>query len=485
MRWTDLLARRPGLKMPIALWLLTLAGCAAGPDYVRPVVTPPAAYKEAQGDQAAGVPWQSAQPQVVDAHRPWWEGYGDATLNDLVTQANAASLDIRVAEARYRQAQAAVQAARANYFPQVGASVSVGQGRSLSSKYLVTGNDSAGLSASWEPDLWGRVSRSVEASAASAQASAADLAAARLSIQAALVQDYLQLRISDVQSDLLNRTVQDYAKAYSLTRSQREAGVATGADVALAEAQLKSTQAQAIDLGVQRSQLEHAIALLLGKSPAEFSLARVGGDALSLTLPAAPLGLPSALLQRRPDIAGAERRAAAANASIGVAQSAYFPNLLLSAGGGYASTSLASLFEAPSRVWSLGAALAGTLFDGGARRAQTAQAQAAYDAAAAQYKETVLAGFQDVEDNLAALRILADERAVQDQAVAAARRALQSTLAQYREGTGTYLAVVTSQTLALTNQRTAVQLLGRQLVASAALVKALGGGWDVTQLAGP
>jgi len=455
--------------------LLALAGCASGPDYVRPDFRPPAAYKETG-------PWTPAQPRVVDANQPWWTRYGDADLGALVVQANAANQDIRIAEAQYRQARAAAQLARAGFWPTVGAGVSVGRTRTPSTTGPVTTDSTAlTLDASWEPDIWGRVQRSVEAGEAAAQASAADLAGARLSIQAELVQDYLQLRITDAQKDLLLQTVQEYRKALALTRSQYAAGVVTGADVALAETQLQSTRAQAIDLDVQRAQFEHAIAILTGRAPAEVSIAARPADELGLALPLVPAGLPSQLLERRPDIAAAERRAAAANASIGVAQSAYFPNLLLSAGGGFAGSSFSQWLTAPSRIWSLGAALAATIFDGGARRAQTDTAVAAYDAAVAQYKRTVLAGMQEVEDNLVVLRVLGEERAVQDSAVRAARVAARASLAQYRAGTATYLAVVTSQSALLTNQRTAVQLLGRQLAASAALVKALGGSWDAAE----
>jgi NodT family efflux transporter outer membrane factor (OMF) lipoprotein len=326
------------------------------------------------------------------------------------------------------------------------------------------------------------VRRAAEAGAAAAQASAADLAAARLTIQAELVQDYLQLRVSDAERDLIERTTQGYERALALTRSQYRAGVATQADVALAETQLQSARAQAIDLGVARSQLEHAIAILTGRAPSELTIApRATGD-IGVTLPDAPAGLPSELLERRPDIAAAERRAAAVNAQIGVAQAAYFPSLTLSASGGILGASFAQLANAPARVWSLGATLAQTLFDGGARRAQTEEALAAYDASAAQYKRTVLTGLQEVEDNLAALRILAQERGVLDATVSSARTAERVSLAQYRAGTTSFLSVVTAQNLALTNERNAVQLLGRQLTASAALVKALGGGWNAAEL---
>ena len=456
--------------------LLALAGCASGPDYVRPAFTPPAAYKEAG-------PWTPAQPRLADADQAWWARYGDADLDALVAQADAANQDIRVAEAQYRQARAATQLARAGFAPTIGAGVSVGRARTQTATgHATAGSNALVLDAGWEPDLWGRVRRSVEAGEAAAQASAADLAAARLSIQTELVQDYLQLRITDALKDLLDRTVQDYRRALALTRSQNAAGIASRADVALAETQLQATTAQAIDLDVQRAQLEHAIATLTGRPAAELSIAPRPADALALALPAVPAGLPSQLLERRPDIAAAERRAAAANAGIGIAQSAYFPSLVLSASAGFASPGFAHWIEAPSRVWALGAALAATIFDGGARRAQSDAALAAYDAAAAHYKQTVLAGLQEVEDNLAALRVLAEERVALDAAVASARVAERASLARYRAGTATYLAVVTAQTLALANERSAVQLLGRQLIASAALVKALGGGWNAAEL---
>jgi NodT family efflux transporter outer membrane factor (OMF) lipoprotein len=468
--------RHPLARSALAAALLALAGCASGPDYQRPALTPPAAYKE---DGA----WRPAQPKDADAQQPWWARYGDADLDALVAQANAGSQDIRIAEAQYRQARAAAQLARAGYAPTLGAAASLSRARTQSATGVTTSaSDTLLLDASWEPDVWGRVRRSVEAGEAAAQAGAADLAAARLSIQAELVQDYLQLRIADAQRDLLRQTAQEYARAAALTRAQYAAGVVTRADVALAETQQQSTSAQAMDLDVQRSQLEHAIAILTGRAPSELSIAARPADAIGLTLPEVPAGLPSQLLERRPDIAAAERRAAAANAGIGVARAAYFPSLSLSASGGVGGTSYSQWVDAPSRIWSLGAVLAETIFDGGARAARSDAAIAAYDAAAAQYKRTVLTGLQEVEDNLAALRVLGEERSVQDAAVASALQAARASLAQYRAGTANYLAVVTSQALLLANQRNALQLSGRQLAASAALVKALGGGWSTAKL---
>ena len=458
-----------------------LAGCAVGPDYVRPAMDVPAAYKESG-------PWKQAQPQQIDSSN-WWEVYGDATLNGLVQQANQANQNIRVAEAQYRQARAAGDAARAGFWPTAGISAGVDRSRTNSNGVKVGNSYNAGLQGSWEPDIWGSVRRSVEAGDAGIQASAADLAAARLSIQATLAQDYLQLRITDLLKDLYARTTAAYARSLQLTQNQYAAGVALRSDVALAESQLKTAEAQAIDLQAQRSQLEHAIAILTGKAPSGFNLAALPADTQMLSkmqagLPPVPAGLPSDLLERRPDIASAERQVAVANANIGVAKAAFFPALTLSASGGFNSASLAQWFDTPSRVWSLGAALAETIFDGGLRRAHSDQAIAVYDAAVAQYKQTVLGGFQEVEDNLATLKVLDQEAIAQNQAVQASQLAERLALSQYRAGTATYLTVVTAQTLSLGNERTLVQLLGRQLLASVALIKAVGGGWDASQLRG-
>jgi len=452
-----------------------LAGCAAGPDYVRPTLdTPaPAAYKEAG-------PWKTAEPQQVDSQHPWWTLYGDSTLNGLIAQANQANQTVRQAEAAYRQAKAIADAARSGFFPTVGANAGAQRARTNTNGVKVGNGVSLGLDASWEPDLWGAVRRSVESGEAGTQASAADLAAAQLSIQATLAQDYFQLRIIDMQADLYVRTVDAYKKSLQLTQHQYAAGVVLRSDVALADTQLQQADAQRIDLQEQRAQLEHAIAILLGKAPASFSLPPI--DGLQAKLPVIPAGLPSELLERRPDIAGAERRAAAANANIGVARAAYFPSLLLSASGGFDAGTVGSLFDAPSRVWSLGAALAGTLFDGGLRKAHDAQAVAAYDGTVAAYKQTVLSGFQEVEDNLASLRVLDQESAVQDKAVKSSQLSESLAVSQYRAGTATYLSVITAQTLSLGNQRSAVQLLGRQLVASVGLIKATGGGWNASAL---
>ncbi|KAF3996736.1 efflux transporter outer membrane subunit [Glaciimonas immobilis] len=458
---------------------MLLGGCAAGPDYVRPPLDTPSAYKE-------NIAWKTATPQQIDPHHSWWEIYGDSTLNTLMTEANRANQNISQAEAQYRQSRAVADLARAGFWPTASVGVGVGRARIVSSGIPALGNNySASLNASWEPDLWGGVRRVVESGEAGTQASAADLAAARLSIQTTLAQDYLQLRTTDQLKDLYARTDATFARSLALIQHQYDAGVALRSDVAQAETQLRTAQAQAIDLDAQRNQLEHAIAILLGKAPAEFTLTAVPSASMSplvAPLPLIPPGLPSDLLERRPDIAAAERRAALANANIGVARAAYFPALMLGAGGAFNSASLAQWFNTPGRVWSLGASLAQTIFDGGLRRARSAQAIAAYDIAVAQYKQTVLSGFQDVEDNLSTLHVLDQEGSVQDQAVVASELSARLALLQYRAGTTTFLSVATAQTLALSNARTAVQIRGRQLVASVGLIKAIGGGWDASAL---
>jgi NodT family efflux transporter outer membrane factor (OMF) lipoprotein len=460
---------------PLAL----LSACAVGPDYKRPDVEQPAAFKEAAG-------WKMAQPRDEEIRGNWWEAYNDPLLNQLQEQASTANLSLAQAEAAYRQALAAVQGARAAYFPTVGAEFDVTRSSSATvrNNQVTTNTSTSGartnhslsLNASWEPDLWGRVRRSVEASSSSAQASAADLQNVRLSMQTALAQDYFQLRALDSQQQLLDRTLRDYERSLKLTQNQYEAGVVARANVVQAQTQLKNAQTQALDIGVQRAQLEHAIALLVGKAPASFSIAP---SPLSANVPDIPVALPSSLLERRPDIAAAERRVAAANAEIGVAKAAYFPSLGLSANGGYQSNTMSNLLSLPNRFWSIGPSLALTLLDGGARRAQTDQAIAAYDQNVAIYRQTVLTGFQEVEDNLAALRILEQEAQTQDEAVQLARQSVAIATNQYKAGVVSYLEVITAQTTALNSEINAVNILNRRLAASVLLIKALGGGWHV------
>ena len=470
---------RPCLLASAAAALLS--ACAVGPDYVRPTMPVPAAYKES-GD------WKPADPRPAASGLAWWKAYGDPVLDGLEADADAANQNIRQAEATYRQAKAIVDEDRAGLFPTLGATFSAERARTNTTGVPHVGNAYAlGLAGSWEPDLWGSVRRQIESGVASAQASADDLAAARLSIQTTLAQDYLQARVADQQIDLYTSTIDAYTKALNLTRAQHNAGVALQSDVSLAEAQLAQAQAAAVDLQATRAQLEHAIAVLTGRAPAQFTLtAAPATQPLSLKIPTTPAGLPSDLLEHRPDIASAERHAAAANANIGVAKAAYFPQLTLSASGGFGGAALSNLFDTPGRVWSLGASLAQTIFDGGLRTARVKQAEAAYDITVAQYKQTVLGGFQQVEDELALLRLLDQETAFQDQAVRASLQAEQSAIAQYRAGTVSYLNVVTTQTTLLNNQRTLVQLRGRLVAASISLVSATGGGWSASDpLAAP
>jgi NodT family efflux transporter outer membrane factor (OMF) lipoprotein len=339
---------------------------------------------------------------------------------------------------------------------------------------------SVSLNAAWAPDFWGGVRRTVESDVASAQASAADLANARLLAQSQIALDYFLLRTVDAQRQLLQETVAAYTRTLELTRNRYAAGVAAKVDVVTAETQLRSTQAQAIDFGVQRAQLEHAIAILTGKPPSEFAIAPLR---LDTSIPPIPLEIPSELLQRRPDIAAAERKMAAANAQIGVATAAYYPSVAFSGAYGYRSSSWANVFNAPARFWSLGAAIGETLFDAGARGAVVDQARAGYDANIAGYRQTVLTAFQQVEDNLAALRILEEEAAAQEDAVKAARESTELTLNQYKAGTVSYLNVIIIQAAQLNNESAAVRIQGQRLAAAVALIQALGGGWDVSDLA--
>jgi NodT family efflux transporter outer membrane factor (OMF) lipoprotein len=461
-----------------ALSSALLCGCAAGPDYVRPAVHAPDSYKEMAG-------WKAAEPRDAEPKGDWWEAFLDPVLSGLLQQVTVSNQTLAAAEAQYRQARALAQGARAQLFPVVSADVNLGRSRAASTGTSSTASrgvlntHSTSLDATWEPDIWGRVRRLIEADVASAQASAGDLEAAKLSLQSELAQNYFQLRALDTQRQLFEDTVKAFQTSLRLTQNRYEAGVVARADVVQALAQLKTTQSQALDIEVQRAQLEHAIAVLIGRPPSEFSLARAPLNAVP---PPAPPGLPSTLLERRPDIAAAERRMAAANAQIGVAQSAYFPALSLTASTGYQSTHLANWFNAPARFWSLGAALAQTLFDGGARAAQSAQAMAAYDAQVANYRQTVLTGFREVEDNLAALRILEEAAAVQAEAVDASRLSVALAINQYKAGTVSYLNVVTAQATALGNERTAADLLNRRLAANVLLIRALGGGWHAASL---
>jgi len=462
-------------RVALAFVLAPLAACEVGPDYVRPTAPTPVAYKEIDG-------WKPSEPQVAASGTAWWTIYNDPLLDDLEKQIDISNQTLKASEAAFRQASALVQEARAAFFPTVALDASAvrsgaggGQtGRAtIKTQFAVTGD------LSWEIDVWGRIRRTVEASYASAEASAADLAAARLSAQSALAADYLALRISDELKRLLDATADADAKALQITRNRYNQGTAARSDVAQALAQVEGVKAQAINVGVQRAQLEHAIAVLIGKPPAEFSIAPTP---LELRVPVVPPGVPSTLLERRPDIAASERSAAAANAQIGVAIAAYYPAITLSASYGFVGSAIQTLIRASNAVWSVGPQLAETVFDAGMRSAQVAAARASYDQAIANYRQTVLAAFQQVEDELAALRILEQQAEVQDRAVRASEEAEALILNQYKAGTVAYTSVITAQTVSLGNKQTALSILQSRLSASIVLIEALGGGWTAADL---
>ncbi|MCX4164224.1 MULTISPECIES: efflux transporter outer membrane subunit [Paraburkholderia] len=476
--------------------VLSATGCSIGPDYVRPTVTVPAAYKEngtgsgvlsTAGGEASGASlqadsgWIAAAPADTEPRGAWWTHFNDPQLTALEARVNVSNQTIQKAVAQLQEARAMVQAAHAAYLPTVGATANAS--RLHDSANVIGHQQTAGrtfgdyggaLDASWEPDLWGRIAHENDAARAGAEASAADLESVRLGVHAELAVDYFNLRGLDASKQLFDERIADYRQTLDLTKSRFTVGVSSQADVSEAETQLQVTEAQDIDLGVARAQYEHAIATLTGVPASTFTLAPATAD---FAPPAIPVGLPSELLQRRPDIAAAERRVAAANDQIGIAQSAFFPDLVLSATGGIESSTLTNWLTAPSQMWAIGPALVGTLFDGGRRHAMTEKARAQYDASVADYRQTVLTAFQQVEDNLASLRILHQEASKQNEAVASAQKTLQLALDQYRIGTMGYLEVVTAQSTALTNERTAVDLERRQMDASVLLVKALGGIW--------
>jgi len=472
----------------LAPWYLT--DCTVGPKYQRPAVESAPAYKEAEG-------WKLAQPGDAALHGNWWELFGDSQLNALEQQVNVSNQNIAAAFASFMQARAVVKEAQSQYFPTLTVSPSVSRTRSSATLAAGAGGTTSGTTtiagsgggifnnfdlpfdASWTPDLWGRVRNTVRGNVAAAQASAADLENTRLTAQAELAVDYYQLRTQDTLRQLLDQTVVAYQESLDLTRAQYETGIGTDEAVAQAEVQLKSTQAQDTNLGIARAQYEHAIALLVGQPASTFS---IPPEPLKASPPPIPIGLPSQLLERRPDVAASERLMAQANAQIGIAKAAYFPTLTLSAAGGFESSSVSDWLTWPSRFWSVGPALAETLFDAGLRRATVQQFQAAYDQTVATYRQTVLTAFQQVEDNLAAIRILAIQLQQQDDAVASSQRYLKIATDRYKLGLDPYLDVITAQTAFLSNQQTAVTLRMQQLTDSVQLIEALGGGWDADQL---
>jgi len=457
--------------------LLVLAACKVGPDYFRPAAPTPPAFKEAKG-------WKRAEPADAKPRGPWWSIYNDPILDSLEQQVAISNQNLKASEAAFRQARAIVQETESTLFPVIsatgsaqrtgGGSRSGGAGGSRSgSQFSITS------AASWEIDVWGRIRRQVESDVATAQASAADLANAQLSAQATLATDYLQLRISDQLKRLLDDDVEQFRLSLQITENRYHAGVAARSDVASAQALLDGTRAQSIAVGVQRAALEHAIAVLIGKPPADFAIAPKLDE---LHVPDVPLAVPSALLERRPDIAGDERRIQSANALVEVAIAAYYPTVSLSGSYGFNSSRLGNLIEGPNSLWAVGGQLAETIFDFGQRNAQVRAARAFYDESVANYRQTVLTAFQQVEDELAALRILEQQDAVQQSAVKSAKEAVQLFINQYKAGTVAYTSVTTAQTTALQDEQSQLNILQSRLVASVTLVEALGGGWDAGAL---
>ncbi|HSY07082.1 MAG TPA: efflux transporter outer membrane subunit [Steroidobacteraceae bacterium] len=472
---------------------LALAACAVGPNYHRPSAPVPQRFKEAEG-------WKPAQPKEAASGTNWWSVYDDAVLDGLEQQIDISNQTLKASEASWREAQAVVSAARAQLFPTVGVSGSAtrtkGLGATLGgSTTTTTGGGTpavvpstsrapsntfdATANASWAIDIWGKIRRTIESDVANAQASEADLAAARLSAQGTLATDYVELRVSDEMKQLLDQTVEAYQRSLQITQNQYKAGIVAKADVITAETQLEGAQSQQISIGIMRSQLEHAIAVLVGKPPADFAIVPA---VFGTTVPVAPSGVPSSLLERRPDVAAAERSMASANAQIGVAVAAYFPDLTLSGSYGFTNSVINGLIRAPNNVWSFGGTLSETVLDFGARSAQVRQARAAYDVAVANYRQAVLTAFQQVEDQLAALRILEQQDAVQERTVKSANEAVRLTLNEYKAGTVAYTAVVTAQATALADAQTLLTIRQNRLTASVALIQALGGGWQAAAL---
>ena len=460
-----------------ALSVALLSACAIGPDYQRPQTAAPLEFKQAAG-------WTQANPSDSLARGAWWELYGDPQLNALVEKLNSANQSVAQSEAQFRQAQALVRNARAAFLPS--ADLSVGKTRSSqgtgSSNSSLTSSSSgirdtlnAQVGVSWEADVWGKLRRGLEANEASAEASLADLAAMRLSQQSELVQNYLQLRVIDEQKRLLEATVEAYQRSLKMSENQYRAGISGKDAVAQAQTQLRNTQASLIDLIWQRAQFENAIAVLAGQAPAGFNLAEIKDVP---KLPQIPVSLPSQLLERRPDIASAERSVIAANANIGVAKAAYYPDFSLSLSGGYSSSQYQDWISQPNRFWSVGPKISLPLFDGGQRSAEVDRNEAAYDQTVAKYRQTVLDGLREVENYMVQLKVLGDESVVQEQALESARESLRLTTNQYKAGLIAYLDVVSVQTTALSTERSVLNLLQSRLIASVQLIAALGGGWD-------
>jgi NodT family efflux transporter outer membrane factor (OMF) lipoprotein len=467
----------------LAILLLLLAGCMVGPKYAKPTAPLAPDFKEAT-DWKEGDGWKKAQPDDAPLRGKWWELYGDAKLNELEEQVDPSNQTLKIAEANFRQARTAIRFNRAAEAPTIGTSPSITSIRaSANQPYFPSSlaNNGSGefilpLDLSYEIDLWGRIRRSVTAAKEETQASAADLETARLSLHAELANDYFEVRSADAQEQLLNDTVAAYSKALELTQNRFKGGAAPRSDVAQAQTQLDAARVQATDIMVQRAEYEHAVAILIGKPPAAFSLPPTPLNVQPPQLPSVPVTLPAQLLERRPDIAAAERRMAAANEQIGIAQAAYYPTVNLAAAAGLEGSSLLNWFNWPSRFWAVGASASETLFDGGRRRATTESARAGYDASVANYRQTVLTSFQQVEDSLVVLRMLNTEAVQQHETTASSEDSLRLFQNRYSGGVDTYLQVVTSQTTALANERNDIDLMRRRLEANVLLIKAIGGG---------
>ena len=465
-------------KRILSIAVLFMEGCTVGPKYAKPAAEVPANYKETAQN------FKEARPSDQIEKGKWWEVYNDPSLNDLEEQIRVSNQTLKAEQAHFAAARAAIRVARAQSFPNVTGGLSGTHNtesfnRPTGNSDLVYQDYVLPVDVSYEPDLWGRVRRLVEANRSEAQATAADLANIDLSLHAELAMDYFQLRGLDAQKQLLDSTVESYTRALQLTQSRYQGGVATAVDVAQAQTQLETTRAQSVDVGVNRAAFEHAIAVLVGRPASSFAI-----PPLSLNTPPPPVppGVPSDLLERRPDIAAAERRVQEANAQIGVAKAAYYPNITLGAGGGFESGALGTFIQGASGFWTLAGSAAELIFDGGQRRGMSDQARAVYEQSVDDYRQTVLVAFQEVEDNLAALRLLQEEAKTEDAAVAAAQHSLDLSTTRYRGGVTNYLEVTTAQSAALSDEVTALEILIRRMNASVLLIKAIGGGWNVSQI---
>jgi len=478
-----------GMRALLALLCaaMLIQGCNVGPKYKRPTVQTPATFKEVTPDDLKKMDgWKVAEPKDAALHGKWWEIFGDPELNALEEQVSISNQNVAASFANFMAARALVRQARSQYFPTVTVGPSIAREHQPATSASTSAETFAAFSlpfdATWTPDLWGRVRNTAKANIYNAQVSAADLENVRLTAQAELAVDYYQLRGQDALKQLLDSTVVAFEQSLDLTKALYETGIDSDEAVAQAETQLNTTRALDTNLGIQRAHFEHALALLVGQPASTFS---IPVEPLKTPPPAIPFGLPSQLLERRPDVAASERQMAAANAQIGVARAAYYPNITLSASGGFQSTSITQWFTWPSRFWSVGPALSETIFDAGLRHATVEQFRAQYDAAVANYRQAVLTAFQQVENNLSTLRILSQEIQEQDQAVKSAQRGLTLATDRYRLGIDPYLNVITAQTTLLSNQETAVNLRIQQITASVQLIEAVGGGWDASQLPTP